>query len=185
MMGTNFLNSNHTITINYCEIVCNLIFDTQGIRNCMDSKYLFDLAISYARPDEEFALKIFNGLSGEFKVFCDINQYELLVCKYLHEILYDVFYRQAEFALMIISSSYMSSPHTMWEARNIIAKSIDNKNNRYFIISDGTVGHKEICEKLFIPENDYLFYDKNLAEDNIENLFKILRQRIKKNRNNS
>lgn len=139
---------------------------------------MYDLAISYSRSDEYFAKKIFDALKDEYKVFYDINQYDLLVCRYLHEILYDVFFKQAQFALMIINSDYLKSPHTMWEARNIIARGIEFRD-RFFILLDDNICKSEVCRHLFIPENDFLFYERNNAETNFDCFLKILRSRIK------
>lgn len=138
---------------------------------------MYDLAISYSRPDEYFAQKIFDALKDEYNVFYDINQYDLLVCRYLHEVLYDVFFKQAKFALMIVGSNYLDGPHTMWEARNIIAKSIDCKSG-YFILLDDSTCKTQICQHLFIPENDYLFYNRRDAEENFEGFLQVLRSRV-------
>lgn len=142
---------------------------------------MYDLAISYSRADECLAQKVFDALKYEYKVFYDINQYELLVCRYLHEILYDVFFKQAQFALMIINSDYLTSPHTMWEARNIIARGIELRD-RYFILLDNGVCKSEVCRHLFIPENDFLFYSRSDAETNFDCFLKVLKSRINAHR---
>lgn len=135
----------------------------------------FNIAISYARKDEDFAKKIATALKG-LKVFLDIEQYDLLVCKFLHEILYDVFYNLSDFALMLISNQYLERNHTLWEARTIIAKST-SVPGRYFIVVDQDVDIEKVRNLLCINDN-YLFCSKDFAENDFESFINILKKRI-------
>ena len=139
-------------------------------------EFKFDIAISYARKDENLAKKIAQSLQN-FNVFLDIDQYELLVCKFLHEILFDVFYNLSNFALMLISNQYLEHNHTLWEAKTIIAKSTSNPGH-FFIVLDKDVNQEQVKKLLCINDN-YLFCSREFVENDFDSFISILQKRIR------
>lgn len=137
----------------------------------------FDIAISYSRDSEDFVKKIVEILSRKYSVFFDIHQYKMLVCKFLHEVLYDVFYNQSDFAVLIITQEYLTKNHPMWEAKTVIAKSVFFPG-RYFIVLDDDMDMEIIREKLCINDN-YKFCKMSEVDENPEYLCEIIEDRIK------
>lgn len=118
----------------------------------INDRQIYDIALSYSRASEKFAKDLYEILSVKYKVFLDIMEYETLVCTYVHEILYDIFYRRSKFALLIISQDYLEKNHPLWEARTVIAKSIDSPG-KFFIILEDDVDQKKVMDKLCINDN--------------------------------
>lgn len=136
----------------------------------------FDIAISYSRDSEMFVKKLVNALSHKYEIFFDINEYKMLVCKFLHEILYDIFYNLSDFAILVITKEYLTKSHPMWEARTIIAKSVFMPN-KYFIILSDDLDIADVKMQLCINDN-YKFCLKSEIEDNIDLLTEIIESRI-------
>lgn len=120
--------------------------------------HTFDIAISYSKENRNFAERIVKAFQPEFKIFFDINEENMLSCRQLHEILYTVYYKEADYSIMIISNQYLNSPHPMWEAYTILSKNLFGRN-RYSIILDKDVDKKNVCEKLFINCYDFRFFE--------------------------
>lgn len=136
----------------------------------------FDIAISYSRDSETFVKKLVDALSHKYKVFFDINQYKMLVCKFLHEILYDIFYNLSDFAILVITKDYLTKSHPMWEARTIIAKSVFVPNKFFIILSD-ELNLSDVKMQLCINDN-YKFCLMSEVENNMDLLIEIIESRI-------
>lgn len=139
-------------------------------------KTIYDIAISYSRVSEEFARKLYSKLSDRFNVFMDIMAYDLLVCTYIHEILYDIYYNRSNFAILIISQEYLTRPHPLWEARTVVAKSVEFPD-RFFIILEDDVDVKEVRKKLCI-NNNYIFCRMSDLDGDSDLILNIIEKRV-------
>ena len=137
----------------------------------------FNIAISYSRDSENYVKQLVEILSNKYSVFFDIQQYKMLVCKFLHEVLYDVFYNQSDFAVLIITHEYLKRMHPMWEAKTVIAKSVSSPG-RYFIVLADDLDATIIKQKLCINDN-YKFCRMAEVADNPKYLCEIIEERIK------
>lgn len=136
---------------------------------------MYDFAVSYCSEDINYVKNFVDILIGKnYSVFFDRYEYKRLVFTYLHEELYKIFTQESKIIILFISQKYLHNPHTKWEARSVIAKSVFDEVP-IFVIKCDNVSLDEIDKELCINKN-YLF--SNIEDHNPKEMVELILKKL-------
>jgi len=108
--------------------------ETVKTREKPKSRFRFDVAISYATPEKEYADRLAKQVSESgFNVFYDDFYPEQLWGKDLASFFDRVYRKESRFCVMFISSQYGQRMWTTFERRSAQARAIEEKGNEYIL----------------------------------------------------
>ncbi len=97
-------------------------------------KYKYDVALSFAGEDRNFAEAIATGLQAEnIEVFYDEFNSAELWGENLSVKLREIYFTDSRYCIIILSDYYLEKVWTVWELRNAIEKSIQEKGEAYIL----------------------------------------------------
>ena len=96
--------------------------------------YKYDVALSFAGENRDFAEAIATALQAEnVKVFYDEFNTADLWGEDLSVKLRDIYFTDSRYCIMILSDYYLEKVWTVWELRNAIEKSIQERGEAYIL----------------------------------------------------
>lgn len=128
----------------------------------LNKQYEYELAISFARSDEQIANEFYQKLKKVFLdriFFCDSKQYQLTAAEDLKETLPEIYGKKARAVIVIYSEEYSKSLFPQVEFRSIIER-LEREETLWFIVC---IDGEETLQET-VGTTNYIKYDNNTYE---------------------